>query len=169
MEAIGSKEFHMQDILEILRHHANLSSKDIAQMLGKPEKEVIAAIKQLEDDKIILGYKTIIDPEKDHPDSVIAFIEVIINPEKKTGFDSIAKKLYEYPQVRSLSLMSGGFDFLIEVEGKNLKDIAYFISERLATIGKIQHTSTHFLLKRYKEDGVILVDDRPDTRQAVMP
>jgi DNA-binding Lrp family transcriptional regulator len=157
----------MDEILSLLKNDAKLTPKDIALMLGREEQDIVNSIKQLEEDNIILGYKTIVNPEKENSDAVSAFIEVRINPEKKTGFDSIAKKLYQYSQVRSLYLMSGGYDFLIEVEGNDLKEVAYFISERLATIGKVQHTSTHFLLKKYKENGIILDDDTENNRLAV--
>jgi DNA-binding Lrp family transcriptional regulator len=159
----------MKEILDILKKDARLSAADIALMLNRPEDDVAATIKKLEDDRVILAYKAIINPEETGKSHVSAFIEVSISPEKKTGFDAIAKKLYTYPQVKSLYLMSGGYDFLIEVEGNDLKDVAYFISERLSVIGKVQQTSTHFLLKKYKENGVDMINESSDDRVAVMP
>ena len=138
-------------------------------MLGISEEEVIAKIKKLEDDNIILKYTAIINEEKWENDKVKAFIEVKVTPERERGFDSIAERIYKFPQVSSLYLMSGGFDLLIVVEGDSLKEVAMFVSEKLSTLECVVGTSTHFLLKKYKEKGVIMAGEEEDKRMSVSP
>lgn len=160
----------MEKVLEILKEDARATPKDIAIMLGITEEEVIEKIKSLEDDNIILKYTTIINEEKWNKDRVQSFIEVKVTPEREMGFDAIAERIYKFPQVKSLFLMSGGFDFLIVVEGESLKDVAMFVSEKLSTLDYINSTSTHFLLKKYKENGVTMeTTEKQDSRLAVMP
>lgn len=159
----------MEKILEILKEDARATPKDIAIMLGISENEVRASIKKLEDDNIILKYTAIVNEEKWEDDKVKAFIEVKVTPEREKGFDSIAERIYKYPQVSSLYLMSGGFDFLIVVEGDTLKEVAMFVSEKLSTLECVVSTSTHFLLKKYKENGVTMTGPEEDKRMLVSP
>lgn len=160
----------MDKILELLMEDSRLTSKDISIMLGVDEEEVKKNIKKLEEDNIILKYTTVINEEKWEDDKVRAFIEVKVNPEREKGFDAIAERIYKFPQVKSLYLMSGGYDFQIVVEGNSIKDIAMFVSSKLSTLENVNSTATHFLLKKYKENGVIMeVEKREDTRIAVTP
>lgn len=159
----------MDRIIEIIKEDSRATPKDIAVMLGMSEEEVIAKIKKLEDDNIILKYTAIINEEKWENDKVKAFIEVKVTPERERGFDSIAERIYKFPQVSSLYLMSGGFDLLIVVEGDSLKEVAMFVSEKLSTLECVVGTSTHFLLKKYKEKGVIMAGEEEDKRMSVSP
>ena len=159
----------MDRIIEIIKEDSRATPKDIAVMLGMREEEVIAKIKKLEDDNIILKYTAIINEEKWENDKVKAFIEVKVTPERERGFDSIAERIYKFPQVSSLYLMSGGFDLLIVVEGDSLKEVAMFVSEKLSTLECVVGTSTHFLLKKYKEKGVIMAGEEEDKRMSVSP
>lgn len=160
----------MDKILDILKEDSRVSTKDIAMMLGMEEVEVKAKIKSLEEKNIIVKYTTLINEEKLDSKKVKAFIEAKVSPEREMGFDKIAERIYNFPQVTSLYLISGGFDFLIVVEGESLQDVAMFVSERLSTLEYINSISTHFLLKKYKENGSILVgEDKKDERELITP
>ena len=159
----------MDKIIEILKEDSRATAKDISFMLGISEQEVVEKIKKLEEDNIILKYTAIINEEKWENDKVKAFIEVKVTPERERGFDAIAERIYKFPQVSSLYLMSGGFDFLIVVEGDSLKEVAMFVSEKLSTLECVVSTSTHFLLKKYKEKGVIMSGEEEDKRMSVSP
>ncbi len=159
----------MDKIIEIIKEDSRATPKDIAIMLGMTEEEVVKKIKKLEDDNIILKYTAIINEEKWNDDKVKAFIEVKVTPEREKGFDSIAERIYKFPQVSSLYLMSGGFDLLVVVEGDSLKEVAMFVSEKLSTLECVVGTSTHFLLKKYKEKGVIMSGEEEDKRMSVSP
>lgn len=159
----------MDKIIEIIKEDSRATPKDIAVMLGMTEEEVVSKIKKLEDDNIILKYTAIINEEKWDSETVRAFIEVKVTPEREKGFDSIAERIYKFPQVISLYLMSGGFDFLVVVEGQSLKEVAMFVSEKLSTLECVVSTSTHFLLKKYKEKGVIMNGEEEDKRMSVSP
>jgi DNA-binding Lrp family transcriptional regulator len=158
----------MTEILKILEEDARATPEKIGTMLGIESDEVKEKIKQAEKDGAIIKYKTIIDWEKTEEDKVFAFIDVKVTPERERGFDAVAARIYQYPEVHSLYLMSGAYDFSVVVSGKSMKDIAYFVAERLATIQGVQSTVTHFILKRYKVDGVILKKEE-DRRVAIMP
>ncbi len=160
----------MDKILELLKEDARVTTKDMAIMLDMPEKEVIEKMKKLEDEDIILKYTAIINEDKWEDDKVRAFIEAKVTPEREIGFDAIAERIYKFPQVQSLYLMSGGFDFLIVVEGDSLKDVAMFVSEKLSTLEYVQGIATHFLLKKYKENGINMESEKKqDNRIAVTP
>ena len=118
---------------------------------------------------VIRRYKTVIDWERAGDERVAAFIDVSVTPERGTGFDDIAARLYRFPEVRSVFLVSGGHDLRVIVEGSNIREVANFVAEKLATVDRVTATNTHFLLKRYKEDGDIFVDAEPDQRLAVAP
>lgn len=161
---------NMDKVLKILKEDSRVSAKDIAVMLDKSENEVKEIIKNLEDKNIIVKYTTIVNEEKYRDDRVQAFIEAKVSPERDMGFDAIAERIYNFPQVKSLYLISGGFDFLIAVEGNSLKDVAMFISEKLSTLEYINSIATHFLLKKYKENDVVMVGEKvKDQRMQVMP
>lgn len=160
----------MDKVLEILKEDSRVAAKDIATMINKSEDEVKEIIKDLEDKNIIIKYTTIVNEEKTTEEKVQAFIEAKVSPERDMGFDAIAERIYNFPQVKSLYLISGGFDFLITVEGNSLKDVAMFVSEKLSTLEYINSIATHFLLKKYKENDVVMVGEKAkDQRLQVMP
>ena len=160
----------MDKVLEILKEDSRVAAKDIATMIDNTEKEVKSIIKDLEEKNIIVKYTTIINEEKVREEKVQAFIEAKVSPERDMGFDAIAERIYNFPQVKSLYLISGGFDFLITVEGNSLKDVAMFVSEKLSTLEYINSIATHFLLKKYKENDVVMVGEKiKDQRIQVMP
>jgi DNA-binding Lrp family transcriptional regulator len=138
-------------------------------MLNAPESEVNARIKAYESDQVILGYRAILNEEKLKRDIVRAVIEVKITPERGGGFDRLAERIAKYKEVHSCYLMSGGYDLLVIVEGANLREVASFVSEKLATIQGVISTATHFLLKAYKEQGILMEQDQPEERLAVTP
>lgn len=157
------------EILQILSKNSRLTNEQIAVMLGKKEEEVAAAIKEMEDKNIILGYPALIDWEKtNNNDLVTAYIEVKVTPQRDRGFDDVAERIYQFSQVKSCSLMSGSYDLFVVVEGKSMKDVALFVAEKLATIDSVLSTSTHFVLKKYKDKGVIFNQKRKDIREAVV-
>lgn len=158
-----------EGILEILSKDAKSSIEDIAKQLNTTESKIQDYIKKFEKDRIIAGYKATINWQRIRQHDVKALIEVKVVPEKKVGFDSVAESIYRFPEVTSLTLISGSYDLLVQVEGKNLREVALFVSEKLATIKGVQSTVSHFLLKKYKEDGVILVDQPDNKRLPVSP
>lgn len=157
------------EILKILEKDAFASAGHIARQLGLSEDEVKKTIKELEQSKMILGYKAIVNKEKVFEDTVFAVIEVRVSPERDGGFDRISERLYRFSEVRSLYLMSGDYDLLIFIQGNNLKEVASFVSTKLSTIDRITHTATHFMLKTYKEDGIILAEREKIERLQVTP
>jgi DNA-binding Lrp family transcriptional regulator len=146
----------MDPLLKLLEEHALRTPGDLAKMLDLPVAEVERRIKQYEDDKIILGYKAVIDDDKVDTDLVKAVIEVRIQPEREGGFDRLAKRIAKFDEVTSLFLMSGGYDLLIFVEGRSLREVAQFVAEKLATLPGVNSTGTHFMLRTYKEQGVLM-------------
>ena len=138
-------------------------------MLGKSEYEVEQDIKRLEKDKVILSYNTLINWEKFGDNMVTAIIEVNLMPQREVGFDAIAERIYRFDEVRTVYLMSGSFDLMVIIEGKSLKDVANFVSTRLSTIEGVTQTRSHFILKPYKKDGVIINDEERDRRLVVSP
>lgn len=156
-------------ILEILEEDARLTPEQVAAMLGEDPQEVAAAIRRLEEERVIVKYQTLINWEKAGNKGVAALIEVKVTPQRDLGFDQVAARIYRFPEVRSVFLVSGSFDLSVVVEGKDLQDVARFVAEKLATLEHVQSTVTHFILKKYKQDGVILEDQEADRRQVVTP
>lgn len=157
----------MEEILDLLRQNARLSNEDIAAMTKKTPEEVKAIIKKLEDNGVILQYSAIVNPEKDaaEKDKVLAEIQIQVQPQREHGFDAIADRIYRFPQVRSLYLMSGGYDLKVVIEGDNLRDVAMFVSEKLSTLEGVRSTKTSFILKKYKENDIVYVEDECDRRE----
>jgi len=152
-----------------LRDNASLKAPQLARMLNTSELEVTEKINQYEADQVILGYRTVLNEERLGLQIVRAVIEVKITPERGGGFDRLAERIAKYDEVVSCYLMSGGYDLLVVVEGDNLRDVASFVSEKLATIQGVISTATHFMLKPYKEQGVLMTEDHQDQRLAVAP
>lgn len=159
----------MDPLLKLLRDNAALKPAQLAAMLNLPETEVATKIKAYEADEVILGYRTILNEEKLGMDIVRAVIEVKIIPERGGGFNRLAERIAKYAEVNSCYLMSGGYDLLVVVEGNNLREVATFVSEKLATIQGVISTSTHFMLKPYKQQGVLMNIERNEERLAVAP
>jgi DNA-binding Lrp family transcriptional regulator len=152
------------DILEILSRDSKISHEDIARQMNIPVQKVKKYITRLEKDRIILRYKTLINWERIKHNEVRALIEVKVTPERGVGFDAIAEHIYRFPEVSSVYLLSGSYDLMVQVEGPNLKEVSLFVSEKLATIKNVQSTVTHFLLKKYKEDGETMVEHQESKR-----
>ena len=159
----------MNEILDLLRQNARLSAEDIAAMTKKTVAEVQDIIKKLEDDGVILKYAAIVNPEKDKvaKDKVAAEFQIQVQPQREHGFDALADRIYRFPQVKSLYLMSGGYDLKVLIEGDNLKDVALFVSEKLSTLEGVRSTKTNFVLKTYKENDIVYVEDERDRREGV--
>ncbi|MBP3723689.1 MAG: Lrp/AsnC family transcriptional regulator [Selenomonadaceae bacterium] len=159
----------MRELLELLEHDARRPVSELAAMLGKSEYEIEKAIKDLEKEKIILSYNALINWEKFGDDTVTAIIEINLTPEREVGFDAIAERIYRYDEVRTVYLMSGSFDLLVIIEGQSLKEVANFVATRLSTIEGVTATRSHFMLKPYKKDGVLMTDSEKDRRLVVSP
>ncbi len=159
----------MDALLQILKEKGRASVEELARLTGKTAQEVETALRKYEADRVILGYRAVLDPDRIGHGGVRAVIEVRITPERDGGFDRIAARVARYPEVVSCQLMSGGYDLLITVEGPDLKQVATFVAEKLSTIQGVISTATHFQLKTYKEAGVMFLEDERAERLAVSP
>lgn len=159
----------MDPLLKLLQENASLKPNQLASMLNISESEAGASIKRYEQEQVILGYRAILNEEKLGLEHVRAVIEVKITPEREGGFNRLAERIAKYSEVKSCYLMSGGYDLLVFVEGKNLREVASFVSEKLATIQGVLSTATHFMLKPYKEQGVLMTREQNEERLAVTP
>ncbi|AEE17557.1 Lrp/AsnC family transcriptional regulator [Treponema brennaborense] len=159
----------MEEILNLLQNNARLSVEDIAAMTKKEPAEVAAAMHKLEADGVILKYAAIVNPEKvaETKEKVRAEIEIQVTPEREHGFDAIAERIYRFPQVKALYLMSGGYDLQVIIEGESLQEVAFFVARKLSTLNGVKSTKTHFVLKTYKENDVLYVDEKKDRREGV--
>ncbi|MDE4542635.1 MULTISPECIES: Lrp/AsnC family transcriptional regulator [unclassified Thermoanaerobacterium] len=157
------------DIVELLHENSRLTDKQISVITGLSEDEVKDIVKSLEEEKVILKYSTLVNWEKTEKEVVRALIDVRVTPQQGQGFNAIAERIGQYDEVKSVSLISGGYDLSVEVEGKTMKEIAIFVAERLAPIDGVLSTTTHFILKRYKQDGVFFTDGPEDKRLVVTP
>ena len=158
------------DILKILEEDCRYSAAKIAVMLGKTEQEICAAIESMEERGVIDKYTAIVNGERLSDETVQALIEVRVTPQKTNGFDAIAEEIYRFDEVKSCYLMSGGFDLAVFIEGKSLREVARFVTERLSTIDDILSTATHFILKKYKIEGTVADrEDAANMRLSVQP
>ncbi len=158
----------LKEILKILQDDAHTSAKEISDMTGIPNAEVTKQIKQAEKDRVILKYKTIINWDKVEDEQVCALIEVKLVPQKDVGFDSIAERIYRFPQTRTVYLVSGTYDLFVVAMGRTNRELADFVSQKLSHIEGVQGTVTQFVLKRYKEDGELVDGKEEVKRQAVI-
>ena len=158
----------MKDSLKILENDARTTTKQIAAMTGISGNEVAKLVKQAEDDRTILKYKTVVNWDKVADEQVWALIEVKITPQRDVGFDAIAERIYRFPEARTVYLVSGTYDLLVLVMGKTMHEVADFVSQKLAPIEGVQGTVSHFVLRRYKEDGEILGGGEETKRQPVV-
>ncbi|MBQ4347523.1 MAG: Lrp/AsnC family transcriptional regulator, partial [Firmicutes bacterium] len=143
-------------ILELLANDSKLTSKDIAVVLGEDEALVEEEVRRMEEEKVICGYTAAINWEKTDKDFVTALIEVRVTPQRGNGFDRIAQRIYRFKEVSACYLISGGYDLLVTIEGTGLKEVAFFVSDKLSTIDAVISTATHFVLKKYKDNGKII-------------
>lgn len=156
-------------ILQLIEHDAKLTAKTIATMLDEEEATVAGLIRKMEEDKIILGYNTMINWDKLGNNGVTAMIEVKVLPEREVGFNRIAERICRFPEVKSVKLISGTYDLSVIVTGKTMKDISWFVSHKLSTLDQIQGTVTLFILKTYKQEHMMFEEDDDDKRLVVSP
>ncbi len=159
----------MDELLKILQSNALESPENIGRMLGLPAEEVRRRIAEYEQQGVIRGYQALLNEDRLDLDKVTAVIEVKVTPQREGGFDTIAHRISRFPEVGSAFLMSGGYDLLLFVEGRNLREVAAFVSERLAPLEGVLSTSTHFMLKTYKRLGVLMHQETSDERLSVSP
>lgn len=154
----------MNDLLKLLENDARISPEALALMLDKEVGDIKTMIDEYEREGVILGYHTVIDWDKTNREYVCAMIEIKITPQRDRGYDHVAQKIYNYPEVETLYLMSGGFDLAVFIKGKTMREVAFFVAEKLATIEDVISTSTHFVLRKYKDNGIVYgavpVDER---------
>jgi len=157
------------DILKLLETNSKLTVKDIAAMIGADEAAVAADIKAMEEGKVICGYHTMIDWDKVAEEKVTALIEVKVTPQRGQGFDRIAERIYNYEEVSAVYLMAGSFDFTVIIQGKTMKEVSRFVFDKLAVMDTVLSTQTHFVLKKYKDHGIIFDAVKQDERLAIIP
>ena len=157
-----------EEILSLLEKNAKLTAAEIAVMIDRPVAEVEKSIAALEADKVILGYGALVNWEKTSASPVTALIEVRVTPQRGQGFDHIAQRIYHHAQVQSCYLMSGGFDLMVIIEDKSLKEVAMFVSEKIAPLESVISTQTHFILKKYKMNGTEFASKDEDNREAIV-
>ena len=158
-----------EELLTIIENNCRIGLKDLAVMLGTTEETILNEMETLEKEGVICGYHTLIDWEKTSIEKVTALIEVRVTPQRGQGFDKIAERIYNYPEVRSVYLISGGFDLLVILEEKSLREIANFVSDKLSTLDSVLSTGTHFILKKYKDYGTVLSKKREDEMEIISP
>lgn len=154
-------------ILSYLEKNSRIDTRELAIILGEEESAVTEEIKKMEEEKVICGYHTMIDWDKTDTDYVTALIEVRVTPQRGQGFDSIAERIYKYPEVRAVYLISGGYDLMVILEGKSLRAVSQFVSDKLSTMDSVLSTATHFILKKYKDHGTIFDKKTKDERMLV--
>ncbi len=158
-----------EELLMVIEKNSRIDLRELAVILGVEEIDVVNELATMEKEGIICGYHTLIDWEKTNIDKVTALIEVRVTPQRGHGFDSIAERIYKYPEVHATYLISGGYDLLVILEGKTLKEISNFVSDKLSTQESILSTATHFILKKYKDHGTILEKKHFDERMVITP
>ena len=158
-----------REILKYLERNSKINLQELAVLLGSDEVMIANEIAQTEKEKIICGYHTLIDWEKTGEEQVVALIEVKVTPQRNQGFDRIAERIYNYPEVNAVYLISGGYDFLITLKARTLKEVSEFVSGKLAPLDAVLSTATHFVLKKYKDHGAVLVAKTESERMLVTP
>ena len=157
----------MTKLLQLLEDDCTLTPDQLASMADMPVEEVKAAIRKYEDEKVILGYKAIVDWDRTDRESVTALIEVKVTPQRGAGFDRVAERIYQYDEVESVYLMSGSYDLTVIISGRTLREVAEFVGQRLATIEDVTGTATHFILKKYKEKHLIFQKQEQQARELI--
>lgn len=166
----AEKETIMREqILTFLEKNSKIDLHELAILLGSSEAVIANEVAQMEKEQIICGYHTLIDWEKTSSEKVNALIEVRVTPQRGQGFDSIAERIYNYPEVTSVYLISGAYDLLVMLEGRTLRDVSSFVSDKLSTLDSVLSTATHFVLKKYKDHGTIMGKKAKDERMLMTP
>ncbi len=158
-----------EKILSVIEKNSRIDAAELAVVLGTEEIEVHNAMQHMEEEGIICGYHTMIDWEKTGIEKVTALIEVRVTPQRGKGFDDIAERIYKYPEVNAVYLISGGYDLLVTLEGKSLREVSSFVSSKLSTLDTVISTATHFILRKYKDHGTIMTRPYEDQREIVSP
>ena len=158
-----------EEILSTIEKNSRIDLGELAIRLGVEEVDIANAMADMEKEGIICGYHTMIDWDKTSVEKVSALIEVRVTPQRGQGFDNIAERIYKYPEVTSVYLISGGYDLLVSLEGRTLKEVSQFVSDKLSTQETVLSTATHFILKRYKDHGTIMSQKYEDTREVITP
>jgi len=156
-----------EELLAIIEKNSRIQLKDLAVILGVEEIDIVNELAAMEADGTICGYHTLINWENTSIDKVTALIEVRVTPQRGQGFDHIAERIYKYPEVQSVYLISGGYDLLVTLEGKSLKAVSGFVSDKLSTLDSVLSTATHFVLKKYKDHGTVLAKKNSDEREKI--
>jgi len=156
-----------EKILTFIEKNSRVDLKQLAIMLGMEETAVANELAAMEEEHIICGYHTLIDWEKTSMEKVNALIEVRVTPQRGRGFDSVAERIYNYPEVNAVYLISGGYDLLVTLEGKTLREVAQFVSDKLSTLDSVLSTKTNFILKKYKDHGTVIAKPKEDERMLV--
>ncbi|MBO4981125.1 MAG: Lrp/AsnC family transcriptional regulator [Lachnospiraceae bacterium] len=158
-----------EELLTIIEKNSRIDLKELAVILGVEEIDIVNEIAAMEAEGVICGYHTLINWDKTSVDKVTALIEVRVTPQKGQGFDIIAEKIYRYPEVRSVYLISGGYDLMVILEGKTLREVSTFVSEKLSALDTVISTATHFILKKYKDHGTVFKTKSDDEREMITP
>lgn len=158
-----------EKILTFIEKNSRIDLKELAIVLGVDETVVMNELEQMEDEHIICGYHTLIDWDKVGIEKVTALIEVRVTPQRGMGFDKVAERIYNYPEVNSVYLISGGFDLLVTIEGKTLREVSQFVSDKLSPLESVLSTKTNFILKKYKDHGTIMAEKTKDERIQMLP
>ena len=158
-----------EKILTFIEKNSRIDLKELAIVLGVDETTVMNELEKMEEEHIICGYHTLINWDNTSEEKVVALIEVKVTPQRGMGFDKIAERIYQYNEVNAVYLMSGAFDFAVFIEGKTMKEVALFVSSKLSTLDSVLSTSTHFVLKKYKDHGTVLVEEVQDERMLITP
>ena len=158
-----------EKILAFIEKNSRIELKQLAIVLGVDETAIINELEAMEEEHIICGYHTLINWEKTGIEKVTAMIEVRVTPQRGMGFDKVAERIYNYPEVESVYLISGGFDFMVILEGKTLREVSQFVSEKLSTLDSVLSTKTNFILKKYKDHGTVIAEKKKDERIQVAP
>ena len=162
---IGMRE----KILTFIEKNSRIDLNELAIMLGVDEASVVKELEAMENERIICGYHTLIDWDKAGIEKVTAMIEVRVTPQRGMGFDKIAERIYNYPEVNSVYLISGGFDLMVTLEGKTLREVSQFVTDKLSTLDQVLSTKTNFILKKYKDHGTIMAEPTKDERMKIAP
>lgn len=158
-----------EELLAVIEKNSRIDLKELTVLLGIQEAEAVEELEALEREGVICGYHTLIDWEKTSNEKVTALIEVRVTPQRGQGFDKIAERIYQYPEVRSVYLISGGYDLMVILEGKSLKEISAFVSDKLSTLDTVLSTATHFILRKYKDHGTVMARKKEDEREMITP
>lgn len=158
-----------EEILKAIQNNSRIDTKDLALMLDSSEANIVKEVSEMEKNKVICGYPTLINWDKTDYEKVTALIEVKVTPQRGEGFDKIAERIYRFNEVTAVYLMSGGFDLTVIIEGSTMKEVALFVGNKLAPLEAVLSTGTHFVLKKYKDYGIILDEEKKDERMAVTP